>query len=306
MSSIKNVAVVGASGNIGAPTVKLLHEADYKITAITRESSSSTFPDYVAVKPVDYASVSALTEAFTGIDAVVACIGYYALDVQANLVEAAAMAGVKRFIPAEYGMDTLNGKTRNFPIIASKIQVQNQLSEKATETGMTYSLICTGLFLDWGMDLGIIVNVKEGKAKLYDGGDRIVSFSTTTTVAKAIVGCLQHLEETKNRGVYVQDMATSQNHIIEVAKKVQPEKEWATEVADTAVLEKQAHEAFLSKDYPNMVGSVGVAASDCFLLHSSHFVLPLTCNRSSVCISVVRNMGCHFASWTMTCLVSKR
>ena len=164
--------------------------------------------------------------------------------------------GVKKFIPAEYGADLLNPKTKEFPILASKVQVQDLLKVKAKETGMSYSLIFTGLFLDWGLDTGMVVNVKDGKAKLYDGGDRTVSFTTTTTVAKAIVGCLQHPEETKNRGVYVQDVATSQNHIIEIAKQVHPDKPWALETADTAVMEKEAHEAFLRQDYANMVGSV--------------------------------------------------
>jgi nucleoside-diphosphate-sugar epimerase len=262
MSSIKTVAVVGASGNIGAPTVKLLHEVGFEVTAITRADSSSTFPDYVKVKPVDYTSIPDLTDAFTGIDAVVASVGYFALDIQPNLIEAAAKAGVSRFIPAEFGADLLNEKTRKFPILASKIQVQELLKLKAKETGMTYSLVFTSLFLDWGLDNGMVVNVKEGKAKLYDGGDRVVSFTTTTTVAKGIVGCLQHLEETKNRGIYVHDIATSQNHIIELAKQVQPEKEWETETEDTAAMEKQAQEAFLRKDYANMIGSVSVIISN--------------------------------------------
>src|ERR1700677_2297421 len=117
MSSIKTVAVVGASGNIGAPTVKLPHEAGFEVTAITRADSSSTFPDYVKVKPVDYTSIPDLTDAFTRIDAVVASVGYFALDIQPNLIEAAAQTGVSRFIPTEFGADLLNEKTRKFPIL---------------------------------------------------------------------------------------------------------------------------------------------------------------------------------------------
>lgn len=306
MSPIKTVAVVGASGNIGSPTVKLLQEAGFDITAITRADSSSTFPEYVKVKSVDYASIPALTEAFAGIDAVVSAVGYFALDIQPNLVEAAAKAGVSRFIPAEFGADLLNEKTREFPILASKLQVQDLLKAKAGESGMTYSLIFTSLFLDWGLDTGMVINVKEGKAKLYDGGNTIVSFTTTTTTAKAIVGCLQHLEETKNRGVYVQDIATSQNHIIELSKKVQPEKEWATELADTAVMEKEAHEAFLRKDYANMTGSVSVMISSSDRTSSQPLHFLLTFLRSSACTLEERNMGSHSLTWTTTCSGSRR
>jgi uncharacterized protein YbjT (DUF2867 family) len=315
MSPITTVAVVGASGNIGAPTVQLLHAAGFQITALTRPDSSSTFPDYVTVKTADYTSIPSLVEAFTGIDAVISCISYLALDSQPNLVEAAAQAGVTRFLPAEYGADCLNPKTREFPILASKIQVEELLMAKAKAhegEGMSYTLLFTGLFLDWGLETGMIVNVKEGKARLYDGGDRIVSFTTTRTIAKAIVGCLEHLEETRNRGVYVQDIATSQNHIVGLARGVQPEKEWMLERADTEVMEREAEEAWRRKDYANMVGSVsylfysrGVLIS-IPLITRLRWLRKLTLTRSSECTLVARSMECRSRSWIMICLVSRK
>jgi uncharacterized protein YbjT (DUF2867 family) len=265
MISFKRVAVIGASGNTGAPTVSLLHKAGFEVTALTRPDSSSSFPNYVKVKPVDYTSISSLAEAFAGIDAVVSCVGSFALHVEPALVEAAAKAGVKRFIPAEFGADLLNAKVKAFPILAGKIQVQDLLKAKVNETGMTYTLIFTSLFLDWGLDVAMIINIKESKAKLYDGGDRIVSFTTLASVAKAIVGCLQHAEETENRGVYVQDIATSQNHLIKLAKELQPQKEWTTEYADLLEVYQKAHEAFLRKDFANMTGSVSIPATSCAL-----------------------------------------
>ena len=312
MSPIRTVAVVGASGNIGFPTVQLLHAAGFQITALTRPDSSSTFPDYVTVKTADYTSIPSLVSAFTGIDAVISCISYLALDSQPNLVEAAAQAGVTRFLPAEYGADCLNPKTRAFPILASKIQVEELLMAKAKgQEGMSFTLLFTGLFLDWGLDTGMIVNVKEGKARLYDGGDRIVSFTTTGTVAKAIVGCLEHLEETENRGVYVQDIATSQNHIIELARGVQPEKEWILERADTEVMEREAEEAFRRGDYANMVGSVSYLFYSCGIWVSpfdqtAPLAQKLTLARSSECTLVARSMGCRSRSWIMICLVSRK
>lgn len=256
MRIIKSVAIAGASGNIGAPTVQLLHAAGFTITALTRPNSPSTFPSYVTVKPVDYASIPSLTSALHGIDAAISCLGSFSLEHQPNLIEAAAAARVHRFIPAEYGADCLNARTRAFPILALKIQAEELLRRKAQQGGMSYSLVFSGLFLDWGLEVGMIVNVKEGKGTLYDGGDRVVSFTTTRTVAKAIVGCLLHLEETRDRGVYVQDVATSQNRIVELAGGLRPALEWTLEEADTEVLEREAHDAFLRGDYADMVGSV--------------------------------------------------
>lgn len=56
--------------------------------------------------------------------------------------------------------------------------------------------------------------------------------------------------------MYVQDIATSQNHLIKLAKEVQPQKEWTTEYADLLEVYKEAHKAFLRKDFANMTGSV--------------------------------------------------
>ncbi|SLM36762.1 hypothetical protein LPUS_06436 [Lasallia pustulata] len=123
---------------------------------------------------------------------------------------------------------------------------------------MSYSLLFTGLFLDWGLEGGMIVDVKGRKVRLYDGGDVVVSFSTTDTIARAIVACLMHPEETKNRGVYVQDVATSQYRIVEIARRVDPGSSWDLKHASTVNLEREAQEAFERKD-PNpmsMAGSV--------------------------------------------------
>ena len=180
------------------------------------------------------------------------CVGSLALSVEPARVDAAAAAGVRHFIPAEYGADTLNEQVRAFPVLRQKIDVQELLVQKAAETGMAYTLLLTGLFLDWGMEGGMIVDVKGGRATLYDGGDSLVSLSTTNTVATAIVRCLEHPQETQNRGVHVQDVAASQNHIIDIARKIDPDKVWEIKHASTLELEKRAQEAFERKD-PNIM-----------------------------------------------------
>jgi len=260
MATIKTVAVAGASGNIGSPLLHALKAANYIVTALTRPESTAIFPDHVKVVTVDYNSIASLTAALTGQDAVVSTVGSFSLSVQPNLVEAAAAAGVRRFIPAEYGADLLNPRSRAFPIVAQKIEVQELLERKAKEVGMTYTLLFTGLFLDWGLGLqtGMILDVKAHSGTLYDGGNTIVSTTRLATVGKGIVGCLEHEEETKNRGVYIQDIAISQNKILEIAKKLDPDAQWDLKHADTAEMEKTAAEAARRKDpdITSMFGSI--------------------------------------------------
>ncbi|MCJ1422116.1 hypothetical protein MMC32_008492, partial [Xylographa parallela] len=257
MSQIKNVAVAGATGNIGLATINALHAAGFTVTALSRGGSTAGIPAGIRVATVDYTSVESLTEALKGQDAVVSCVGAFGLAAQPNIVEAASAVGVKRFIPAEFGADTLNPQTRAFPILKDKIQIQEMLAEKYEQSGMTYSLLFTGLFLDWGLENGMILGVESRKGTLYDGGKTVISTSTIATVAKGITGCLLHPEETKNRGVYIQDTAISQNRLVELTNKVNP-GDWDLKEASTVDLEKQASAAHERND-PNpmtMVGSV--------------------------------------------------
>ncbi|MCJ1384491.1 hypothetical protein MMC17_007608 [Xylographa soralifera] len=257
MSQIKNVAVAGATGNIGLATINALQTAGFAVTALTRGGSTSSIPADVRIATVDYTSIESLTKALNEQDAVVSCVGAFALASQPNIVEAASAAGVKRFIPAEFGADTLNPQTRAFPILNDKVQVQKMLLEKYEQSGMTYSLLYTGLFLDWGLENGMILGVKSRKGTLYDGGKTVISTTTIATIAKGIAGCLLHPEETKNRGVYIQDVAISQNKLVELTNKVNP-GEWDLKEASTIELEKQAAAAYEQKD-PNpmsMAGSV--------------------------------------------------
>lgn len=94
-----------ASGNFGGLLVPELVKTDLNITAVIRESSKATFPSSVQVTKSDF-SLKSLTEAFEGKDAVVSMLPIDAAADQAVLIEAAIAAGVKRFLPSEYGSDS--------------------------------------------------------------------------------------------------------------------------------------------------------------------------------------------------------
>lgn len=62
-----------------------------------------------------------------------------------------------------------------------------------------------------------------------DGGDAKFSTTTAATVAKAVVGVLTKLEETKNRPVYVQDVDLTLKDLFRLSKQALGEDGW-TEV----------------------------------------------------------------------------
>lgn len=252
-----------------------LLRANFTVTVLTRTSSTHTFPPSVTVAPVDYTDLSSLISALHGQDALVSTVTTEAVALQRNLIDAAITAGVRRFVPSEFGSDTFNPRTRKLPVYAQKVAVQEYLVEavrraevdaeaaaaaaaaaagarkgKGDRSGdgevkaetMTYTLVINNVFLDWGLAANFILNLAERRAELYDGGARVFSTTTLATVAKAVVGVLRKPAETKNRAVYIQDVATTQRELLALAQKFTPGEEWTVQEVDTGSVEKWAYE----------------------------------------------------------------
>ncbi|KAI1161278.1 hypothetical protein F5B18DRAFT_457329 [Nemania serpens] len=220
MSVLTNIALAGATGNLGPAILEQLVKAEFRVTVLTRQNSAHKFPASVTVKPVDYDSVESLTAALQGQDAVVSILGLGALTKQFHLVEAAIKANVKRFIPSEFGPDTTSPKTSALAVSADKVAIQRLLAQKAAKGSISYTYMFTGPFFDWCLKAGLILNAEERSIPLYDGGERRFSTTTLESVGKAVVGVLRKHEETRNRGVYVQDAAPTLKQLKAMAERV--------------------------------------------------------------------------------------
>lgn len=124
------------------------------MTGVTREASTNStpkYPDSLDVRKVDFSSFESLKIAFDGQDAVVSVVGAPGISAQKVAVDAAVAAGVKRFIPSEFGVNTRN--VRDTPmgkILAGKIAIVDYLQETVKENpAFTWTGLSTGLFFDW-------------------------------------------------------------------------------------------------------------------------------------------------------------
>ncbi|KAI0544808.1 hypothetical protein F4679DRAFT_511334 [Xylaria curta] len=226
-SPIKNVAVVGGSGNLGRAAVHELVDAGFAVTVLTRENSTSAIPDGVASKAVDYTSVESLTSALQGQDALVSVIATVAVAGQRPLVDAAVAAGVRRIIPSEFGINTrFLGKEPIGAILQGKIQTLNYIHEKSKQNpSFTWTGISTGLFFDWGLPHGSIGLDKATKtATIYDSGDEPYQASNLPHIGKAIAAVLKNPEQTVNRYISIASFNPTQNQVLEITEKITGEK----------------------------------------------------------------------------------
>ncbi|KAI4176671.1 MAG: hypothetical protein LQ343_000963 [Gyalolechia ehrenbergii] len=233
---LKNVIILGASGNVGKPTVDALLAADgFNVTVLTRKGSSATFPSEVKVHSVDDTYPSdQLHAAFKGQDAVINLLPPSDVKHANAIADAAAEAGVKRYIPSEFGSDTSNPKVVELvPVFAGKAKITEYLKTKES-AGMSWSAVVNGALFDWGLQNGFLgFDLVSHNATILDSGDARVNYTTLSTVGQGIVAILSNPGETANRYIYIQSTKASQNQILAALEK-STGKKWNVNKRSTA------------------------------------------------------------------------
>jgi len=237
--SLKNVVLVGASGNLGPAIVNELLAAGVNVTATSRPDSTSTYPDGVKVARTDY-SLDSLVDIFKGQDAVLSFFGGENLTKQNVLIDAAAKAGVKRFFPSEYGSDTRDPHSQELmPIFKDKVAAVKYAESK----GLTYTAVVSGPFFDWGLAKNFLgPNLKEKTFQLWDSGNTKFSSTNTSTIGKALAAILtkpELVEATKNEYINIHSHTISQNELLAAVEEVSGEK-WKVEPTNAKEVEKKA------------------------------------------------------------------
>jgi hypothetical protein len=196
----------------------------------------------VKVERVDYTNLESLTQALQGQDAVISTLAKIAVPQQRLLIDASVKAGVKRFIPSEFGCDLKNPKVRALPVFADKVAIEEYLNELAEKGVISYTLVYTGGFLDWGLKNGMFLNFEKRKADVFDGGNHPFSVSRLSTAGKAVRRILTHPRETADRAIWVKDLDVTQNQLVRLAQSLTPGEEWELRQVDSAKLEKECLE----------------------------------------------------------------
>ncbi|MCJ1261040.1 hypothetical protein MMC22_000904 [Lobaria immixta] len=251
--TIKNVIVIGASGSIGAPIFKaLVDSGKFNVTVLSRPESDKTYADDVKVVKSDYSEAS-LVDAFKGQDAVVSALGSAGLAEEIKIIDAAVKAGVKRYLPSEYGSNTKNTKALSLiPMFGVKIQVKEHLKAQESK-GLTWTAIATGPFFDWGLQMGLVgFNINTKEALILDGGNQAFSTTNLSQVGNSVVAVLSKPEETANQVIFVDSFTATQNEVLAELEKATGEK-WKVTESTTEHAKTEGQALFAKGDFSGLL-----------------------------------------------------
>ena len=280
MSSFKNIIIIGASGRLGPFILSaFLDDSRFSVSVLTRNSSKHAFPSNVKVHRVagTYPESEVVT-AFQGQDVVISLISPGANSIQATLIDAAIKAGVKRFIPSEFGGDVWNDKAMALlpQRFGPKQETVKYLRSKEA-SGLTWTAIVTGTFFDFAMKIGYMgFDMKEWKARIVDDGSKKWSTTTLNTVGLAVKNVmLLPAEETANKYLYVDSFTVNQNEVLAAFEQVTGEK-WEVERVDGEEEKKTGLELSAKGDMKGMMmlirywNAVGGHGGDYMLYKEGH------------------------------------
>ncbi|OCK84007.1 NAD(P)-binding protein [Lepidopterella palustris CBS 459.81] len=245
---IKKVILVGASGNLGPHILSALLASSFTVTLLTRPTSTFPHPPSIPVLRASYKDLAALKTAFTGQDAVVCALGFEGYKDQLLMINAAKEAGVKRFVPSEFG-DVPRGKWEAGneweELLKVKREVMEYLIEKTRqkegeEEGMTWSAVACGIFFDWSLTtfptLGF--DLKKRTATLYDTGHTPISGTTIAAIGTSVAHILLNPSLFTNKFVKIASLVTTQCDMLATFESITGQKWEVQHMGTKDVLER--------------------------------------------------------------------
>ncbi|KAH8683745.1 hypothetical protein BGZ61DRAFT_535162 [Ilyonectria robusta] len=231
-----SVAIAGATGNLGPAILDALVKAQppMRVTVLTRERSSVPqnvleAPN-VVVKVVDYSSASSIASALTAITHCISTLPSHALGIQKSLIDGCVAGGVGHFIPSEFGANFLDPVLRTIPTFGPKAEVDEYVEQLRLSGKIEYTLIRVGAFLDWGLN-GWLIDPRNKKAELWDGGDAVMSLTTLSTIAKVVIQVVRGQTVGKNI-IQISDTNLSQKQLLKLCQEVVGADGWQITTLD--------------------------------------------------------------------------
>ncbi|KAJ1906209.1 hypothetical protein LPJ81_001469 [Coemansia sp. IMI 209127] len=226
-ASYSRVAVVGTGGYGWHFLKALVHSKHFAtVRAVTRKSTNDTAKQTriqqlkdrgVHVFEYDNATVEVFEEAFEDIDVVVSAVAIAGVPDQIPMIDGALLAGVKWFIPSEYGVVHYPSTWMPFSSpLAAKSLVQDHLGNTAKSKGMAHTIIYTGLALDYIDPKSIGLQVAKHTATLVGRGGTPVTFTSIQDVVSLVVDIVKRPREMQNKTIRFAGSTAKMRDLIKV------------------------------------------------------------------------------------------
>lgn len=168
MCTIAN-CTVKATGNLGPHILSALLAAGFSVKVLSRNQlgASSVIPTGIEVLQSDY-SFESLVDAFKGQDAVISTVSTLTVQQQLSIIDAAAAAKVKRFLPSDFGSDTsVEDDDSISAFLKDKQGVVRYLRTKEID-GLSWTALCPGAWVDWvSAGTALYRRMKQRRANIF-------------------------------------------------------------------------------------------------------------------------------------------
>lgn len=254
MSDQKKVAIVGCTGQIGFGLSKALLRLNHSVIAVTRKKNADNASKLSELESLgakvkecgDYADVETLAGILKGCDTLVVAIRANVKSIrekEPKILDAALKAGVKRFVPDEFGVHTLSVEYGDGTLFDAK----KDMHKKIFKSGIDWTFVYNGVIFDY-----LIPNFRMWD-KITTFGDINIELAThdlediVTIAAMAITD-----DRTVNRAVQICANKITQARMIEELNK-----NWPGRIGDIVHVSKEEIVDKKVNSDPNTISAKG-------------------------------------------------
>ncbi|CAJ2512819.1 Uu.00g009380.m01.CDS01 [Anthostomella pinea] len=260
MPTIQNVAILGASGNVGDVVIPKLLSEGYTLTIVLRPDSkpfnlNGIDVEHIRIETASYSDVESMTAVFNGQHAVIEAFNPAAQVHQRSIVKAALAAGVAHLLTPDFTIDRFGPHIEEIPIFNPKLRAQRELEEAIEEAQsearkhgrpepqLTWTSVLTSLWYDWSIDAGFsMINKEKRTITRYGSGNQRLSLTRQERCGDYVVAILRNPERYRNRPAYFASTTIAVNELIALVRELAgADDEWS--VRDVP-LEPQRQAAF--------------------------------------------------------------
>ncbi|WPH00341.1 Hypothetical protein R9X50_00316600 [Acrodontium crateriforme] len=154
-------------------------------------------------------------------DLVISTIAGGQFETQQCIIDNAIRASIPRFMPAEFGHDSMNPKIQyRLPHHRERARVLEYLHDQASQDRISYLALATGTTLDQDLHSGRLgFDMQWQSATLQGPGDEIFAASSTQWLGRVVLAAIRLWDEVQNQYLYVSGLTTSPNEVLDALER---------------------------------------------------------------------------------------